>query len=389
MPDILKSQKAIREEGLSAWLFYNVFHRDEIAELVLDVPAERSNTRPWVCILFPDRPPVKIAHVIEPAILGHLPGETILYSTRDEFSRAIARVLPAEGKVAADYSIGIPVGSFLDHGMALFLQSLGTTLVSAEGLVARYLGTIDRQGRESHERAGRVLYAAIHETWSELASAIRAGRTAHEGEVRDWIARRLADAGLVCEGDPVAGAGSHTADPHFAVSGSGAAFRRGDVVQFDVWAREKSPGAIFADISWLGVCAPAPTPVQRQVFEAVMEAREAALSFLEHGFAHGTPVRGAEVDRVTRAVLVRRGFEKGIRHRTGHSIGTRVHGFGVNLDSVEFPDERLITDGSCFSIEPGIYLEEFGMRTEIDCCIRDGRPEVTGGERQTTLLTVE
>jgi Xaa-Pro dipeptidase len=389
MPDILKSQKAIREEGLSAWLFYNVFHRDEIAELVLEVPADRSNTRPWVCILFPDRQPVKIAHVIEPAILGHLPGETILYSTRDEFSRAVACVLPPGGKVAADYSTGIPVGSFLDHGMALFLQSLGATLVSAEGLVARYLGTIDRQGRESHERAGRVLHAAIHEAWSELASAMRAGRAVHEGEVRDWIARRLADAGLEYEGHPVAGGGRHTADPHFAVSGSGAAFGKRDVVQFDVWAREKSHGAVYADISWLGVCAPAPTPAQKQVFETVIEAREAAFSFLERGFAQGTPVRGADVDRVTRAVLVRRGFQTGIRHRTGHSIGTRVHGFGVNLDSVEFPDERLITDGSCFSIEPGIYLEQFGMRTEIDCCIRDGRPEVTGGERQTALLTLE
>jgi len=389
MPDIQKSQKAIREEGLSAWLFYNVFHRDEIAELVLEVPADRSNTRPWVCILFADRPPIKIAHVIEPAILGHLPGETILYSTREEFSRAVARVLPANGKVAADYSTGIPVGSFLDHGMALFLQSLGAALVSAEGLVARYLGTIDRQGRESHERAGGVLHAAIHDAWSKLAAAMREGRAVHEGEARDWIARRLSDAGLEYEGHPVAGAGRHTADPHFAVSGSGAAFGKGDIVQFDVWAREKSLGAVYADISWLGVCAAAPTPAQGQVFEAVIEAREAALSFLERGFAQGTPVRGADVDRVTRAVLVRRGFEKCIRHRTGHSIGTRVHGFGVNLDSVEFPDERVITEGSSFSIEPGIYLEQFGMRTEIDCCIRGGRPEVTGGERQTALLTLE
>jgi len=389
MLDILKSQKAIREEGLAAWLFYNVFHRDEIAELVLEVPPDRTNTRPWVCILFPDSPPAKIAHVIEPSILDHVPGDTILYSTRDEFSRAVAKVLPAEGKVAADYSTGIPVGSFLDHGTAMFLQSLGASLISAEGLVARYLGTIDPRGRESHERAGRALYAAIQEAWSKLAAAMHGGWTVLEGEVRDWIVRSLADAGLVYEGQPVAGAGRHTADPHFGVSGGGAVIERGDVVQFDVWAREKSPGAVFADISWLGVCAPSPTPIQKEVFDAVLEAREAALSLLARGFAGGAPMRGADVDRAARAVLARRGFEKGIRHRTGHSIGTRVHGFGVNLDSVEFPDERVITEGSCFSIEPGIYLEQFGMRTEIDCCIRDGRPEVTGGERQTALLTLE
>ncbi len=389
MLDILKSQKAIREEGLAAWLLYNVFHRDEIAELVLEVPSERTNTRPWVCILFPDRLPVKIAHVIEPSILGHVPGDTVLYSSRDEFTRAVAKALPANGKVAADYSTGIPVGSFLDHGTALFLQSLGAQLAPAESLVARYLGTIDRQGRESHERAGRVLYAAIEEAWTRVAAAMQGGRVVREGEVRDWIARAIADAGLVHEGQPVAGAGRHTADPHFGVSGSGAPLEKGDVVQFDVWAREKSPGAVFADISWLGVCASSPTPVQKKVFDAVLEAREAALSLLQRSFAQGAPVRGADVDREARAVLARRGFENAIRHRTGHSIGTRVHGFGVNLDSVEFPDERVITEGSCFSIEPGIYLEQFGMRTEIDCCIRGGRPEVTGGERQSALLTLE
>jgi Xaa-Pro aminopeptidase len=291
--------------------------------------------------------------------------------------------------VAADYSTGIPVGSFLDHGMALFLESVGAVLTPAEGLVARCLGTIDQRGRESHERAGRVLYAAIEGAWTKLAAAMRGGRLVREGEVRDWIAQAVADAGMECEGSPVAGAGRHTADPHFGVVGSGSALEPGDVVQFDVWAREKSPGAIYADISWLGVCAPSPTASQRQVFDAVLEAREAALSFLERGFAQGAPVRGADVDRAAREVLARRGFAEGIRHRTGHSIGIRVHGFGVNLDSVEFPDERLITEGACFSIEPGIYLEQFGMRTEIDCCIHDGRPEVTGGGRQTALLTLE
>lgn len=389
MLDIEKSQRAIREEGLTAWLFYNMFHRDEIADLVLEVPADRSNTRPWMCVLFLDRPPAKIVHRIEASILNHVPGETILYSTRDEFSRAIARVLPAGGKVAADYSTGIPVGSFLDHGMALFLQSAGAMLAPAEGLVARYLGTIDHRGRESHERAGKVLYAAIEGAWTQLAASMRGGRVVHEGDVRDWIAQAIAEAGMECGGPPVAGAGRHTADPHFGVVGIGSALEPGDVIQFDVWGREKSPGAVFADISWLGVCAPSPTAIQRQVFEAVVEAREAALSVLENSFAARAAVRGADVDRAARAVLAKRGFAHGILHRTGHSIGTRVHGFGVNLDAVEFPDERLITEGACFSIEPGIYLEQFGMRTEIDCCIRDGRPEVTGGKRQTALLTLE
>jgi Xaa-Pro dipeptidase len=160
------------------------------------------------------------------------------------------------------------------------------------------------------------------------------------------------------------------------------------VIQFDLWARGSQEGAVFADISWVGICASTPTAAQERVFEAVVAAREAALSFLERGFSRGDPVRGAEVDRAARAVLVDRGFGDCIRHRTGHSIGSRVHGFGVNLDSVEFPDERLLKEGACFSIEPGIYLEDFGMRTEIDCCIHRGRPVVTSGERQADLLVL-
>jgi len=386
MLDIQKIRAAIREEGLSGWLFYNMFHRDEIADLILEVPGQRSNTRPWVCVVSADRPPVKIVHRIEASILSHVPGETILYYTREEFGRALTRALPADGRLAADYSPGIPVGSFLDHGTALLLQSLGASLAPAEGIVARYLGTIDESGRLSHEAAERVLHAAVHEAWALLSDAMGNGRAVREGDLRDRISRGIADAGLESDGPPVVGAGRHTNDPHFRVDDAGAALERGDVVQFDLWARAKTAGAVYADIAWVGVCAASPTPRQKQVFDAVLAAREAAVSLLQRGLEKGEPVRGADVDRTARAVLARLGFQEGIRHRTGHSIGGRGHGVGVNLDSVEFPDERLLTEGACFSIEPGLYLEEFGMRTEIDCCIHGGRLAVTGAERQTALL---
>jgi Xaa-Pro aminopeptidase len=163
----------------------------------------------------------------------------------------------------------------------------------------------------------------------------------------------------------------------------------GDVVQFDVWAKERSPGAIFGDISWAGILAPEPDPKARAVFETVVAAREAALDFIRARLASGTPVTGADVDRATREIISSRGFAGGLRHRTGHSIGERVHGFGVNLDSVEFPDERRLREGSCFSVEPGIYLDGFGIRTEVDAYISEGSLVVCGGERQARLLLVE
>ena len=388
MLNLDKSRAVIREAGVSGWLLSNIFHRDEIADLVLGVPKEKTNTRPWLCVLFPDRPPVKIVHRIEESILTHVPGDTIPYSTRAELEAALSRALPRGGKLAADYSRTIPVGSYLDHGTALLLESAGAALAPADDLVARYLGTVDDEGSRSHDSAAAVLYAAVADAWSQLAQALRGGRTLTEGDVQEWVMQAISAAGLQAESPPLVGAGRHTNDPHFAVDGRGAAFAPGDTVQFDVWAKEKTPGAVYADISWVGVCAAAPTALQARVFEAVRDAREAAVSLLEARLAGGRAVTGAEADRAARQVLTDRGFAAGIKHRTGHSIGARVHGYGVNLDSVEFPDERALTDGACFSVEPGIYLEELGMRTEIDCIIHEGRLHVSGPGRQSRLLTL-
>lgn len=388
MLDIEKLRTIIREGGFSGWLLYNIFHRDEIADLMLEVPRERTNTRPWVCLLSPDGPPVKIVHRIEASILQHVPGETIPYSTRTEFEAALSRALPRGGVIAADYSPAIPVGSYLDHGTALLLQSVGASLAPAEGLVSRYLGALDDEGRRSHEAAANVLYESVASAWARLSRELHEGRSITEGDVQEWVSQSISSAGLVTDAPPIVGAGRHTSDPHFSVEGRGAALEQGDLVQFDIWAKETTPGAVYADISWLGVCAPSPAPLQQRLFEAVRDAREAAVSLLRRGLAAGTPVSGADVDRAAREVLVDRGFAQGIMHRTGHSIGARVHGYGVNLDSVEFPDERILTEGACFSIEPGLYLQELGMRTEIDCLIHDGELSISGTGRQFALLTL-
>ena len=389
MLEISRSRRALQEEGLSGWLLHNVFHRDEIADLVLGISPEGMNTRPWVCVLFPDRLPLKIVHRVESSILDHLPGETVSYYTREEFTRALAGALPRGGKVAAQFSTVIPVGSFLDHGTALLVESLGVSLVPSEGLVARYLGAIDEEGARSHEAAGAILRTAVFDSWAWIGEELRRGAAVHEGDVQDRISSRLSGAGLVSEGPPLVAAGKHSADPHYSVAGRGAALEAGAVLQFDIWAREDSHAAVYADISWVGVLAARPQEKHRATFEAIVAAREAAVEFLVQGLAEGRRMSGADVDAAARETLASLGFAPFIRHRTGHSIGHRIHGYGVNLDSVEFPDRRALGEGACFSIEPGIYLEEFGMRTEIDAYIRSGRLVVSGGEPQRTLLLFE
>ena len=202
--------------------------------------------------------------------------------------------------------------------------------------------------------------------------------------MQEWMDGLIAGAGLVSDGPVLAAAGEASADPHYESAGRGRRLARGEVLQLDLWAREPGERAVFADISWVGVLAPRPDADQERVFEAVVAARDAALAAIAAGPAAG--IAGADVDRVARDEIAARGFAAGLRHRTGHSIGTRVHGYGVNLDGIEFPDRRRLREGSCFSIEPGIYLERFGMRTEIDAIVRGGRPEVTGGPAQTRLL---
>ena len=388
MLNLDRAREAIRDEGLSGWLFYNVFHRDEIADLVLGMNPHKKNTRPWVCIVSLDRPTQKIVHRIEASILDEVPGETTSYYTREEFRQALTRALPRSGRIGADWSAGIPVGSFLDHGTALLLQSLGVELAPSDGLVPRYLGALDETGRSSHEAAAAVLYDAVESAWRRIREAAAAGRALTEGEVSGWMAEDVARAGLESDGPPVVAVGAHTADPHYGPEGAGAAFAPGDVVQFDLWARGRDPGSVYADISWVGVYAAEPTAQQAAMFAAVREAREAAVRLLRERLSAGRAVSGADADRAARAVLIAHGFEQDIKHRTGHSIGGNVHGFGVNLDSVEFPDERPLGEGACFSVEPGVYRGAFGMRTEIDCIVHQGRLVVTGKTPQDSLLAL-
>jgi Xaa-Pro dipeptidase len=389
MIDLHAAQKAIREENLGGWLFYNVFHRDEISDLILQVPRGHINTRPWACVVFPDLPPFKLVHAIEPGILDQVPGRSSAYSAREEFTRALENALPRNTPVAAQFSTRFPVSSFFDHGTAMLLERGGARLVSSENLIARCLGTIDERGIASHQKAAKALYAIVRIVWERISKAVTSGKHLREAEVQGWMQALISERGLECDEPPIVAAGAGSADPHYSPRADGALLERGQVIQLDIWAKERAEGSIYADISWIGVLDGEAKPEYKRAFDAVVEAREAAVDLISEYLGAGKPLSGADVDRAARAKLSDAGYARGIRHRTGHSIGGRVHGFGVNLDSVEFPDERTLREGACFSIEPGIYLEDFGMRSEIDGYIHDGKLTVSGGERQRRLLLLD
>ena len=389
-PKLAHAREAVRRAGCAGWLFYNVYHRDQIADAVLGIDADTTNTRPWLALIRADGQVIKIVHEIEAGVLDHVDGATHRYASRARFAELLGRLAPPGSVLAAQCSQTLPRLSTLDHGTAGLLEQAGFTLQPSADLVQWTLGALSAAQLATHDRAACALYRIVGDCWQRLASACSSGQEVGEGEVRDWILAALAERGLITDHAPIVAFGPASADPHYSAAGAGAVLAPGEVVQLDLWCKEPAAGSIYADISWVGVAATAPTERQQHAFAAVRAARERALAFLADAAADGRTVSGAAVDHACRQELSARGLLAAVCHRTGHSIDTDLHGSGVNLDSYEFPDERPITEGCCFSVEPGLYFPgEFGMRTEIDVSVRDGRPVVSGGPAQDTLLSLK
>jgi Xaa-Pro dipeptidase len=388
MLDIPRATAALAEQKLGAWLFCNFQHRDGISDLILDMPRRAVNSRPWFYLLPQQGAPTKIVHLIESHILDHLPGSARAYGSREELLRHLRELSRPAGETACQFSEELPALSTLDHGTALLLRACGFTLRSSAALIQLVLGVLSREGIASHERAARALYGVVKEVWQRLRRQMRSGSALTEATVQGWILSLFAQEGLDTDSPPIVAAGPHSADPHYDPRPEAPGGLEPDaVLQLDLWAKEKRPGAIYADISWVGVLG---TRVEAEVgraFAAVVEAREAGLRYIADALRRGSPPTGEEVDRAVRAVLQRAGYGAGLKHRTGHAIDEHVHGFGANLDSVEFPDSRRLLEGSCFSIEPGVYLQGFGVRTEINVYLAGSRPVISGDSPQSELLT--
>lgn len=378
-------QNAIRQEGLDGWLFANFRHRDPLADSILCVNSAAVNTRFWFYALPVDGDALAILHDIERDTLGpDIPGKREYYRSRDELLALLARL--GGKRWGCHCSAAIAAVSFLDAGTAVMLEQAGLRLVSAAGLVQRFMGLLDAAGMASHERAARHLYQIAALAWERVQHAFGTHEPVSEGAIQRFMLDEFTRRNLVCDHPPIVAAGANSGLPHYSVSGAGAVFAAGDVIQFDLWAKEALSDSIYADISWVGVFAAGVPEEVNAAFSALCAAREGGLRFIQDELNAARRPSGAEVDRTVRAILHQDGMAAAIRHRTGHGIDREVHGSGVNMDSQEFPDERLLLDGSCFSLEPGIYFERFGLRTEIDVYIQNGAAIVSGGERQSAPL---
>jgi Xaa-Pro aminopeptidase len=324
-------------------------------------------------------------------MLDELPGEKLPYSTWQEQAEGIAKLLGGARRIAMQYSpnCAIPYVSLVDAGTIEFVRAAGAEIVTSAELVQHFEAKLDAAARETHFEAGRRVDPIRKAAFDLIREKLRSGKGTSEMEVHDFIQAQFKAQGLTTESGPIVGVNAHAGDPHYEPTpATSAPIRRGDFVLLDMWAKLDQPGSVYYDITWTGFCGPKPPDKIREVFEVVRDARNAGIGAVQSAVKDSRPIRGFEVDDATRAHISSHGYAQAFVHRTGHSIGQEIHGSGANMDNFETHDERRIVPGLCFSIEPGIYLPDFGVRSEIDMFIDESSASVTG-EMQDALVLMD
>lgn len=386
-------QRALREQpGLDGWLFYDFRHLDPIAYRVLLLDPSIHVTRRWYYWIPAVGTPVKLQHRIEPHVLDGLPGEARLYVSWREQQAALGTLLQSATRIAMQYSPmnAIPYLSRVDAGTLELLRSWGLEVVTSADLVQQFEAVWDDAQLISHQVAASGLRAIVDETFTFIGTSLAAGHQLTEYGVQQYILSRMQARGLVTSSPPIAAVNAHSADPHYGPSAEGSApIRRGDLVLIDLWAKQPEPRAVYADITWTGFVGAVVPARQQAVFQIVRQARDAAVAFVHQRVRDGAFPYGWEVDDVCRQVVQEAGYGEYFVHRTGHSIGEEVHGNGANIDNLETQDARRLLPGTCFSIEPGIYLpEDFGIRSELDVYVSTDDAVVYGQPVQTELVAI-
>jgi Xaa-Pro dipeptidase len=383
---------ALKAAGLDGWLFYDFRMSDPLAYRILELPENGIATRRWFCYVPATGKPTAIVSAVEAHRLDALGADKNVYRSHQEMLAALGIALTGARRIAMDYSPGcaIPYVSRVDAGTVEMVRATGVEVVSAADLIQRFEASLTREQLASHHRAARALRSIVDETFAEIGNLISRGRAVSEVSVQEFVMSRFAAKGLATYAPPIVAVNEHSADPHFApMREHDRAVRRGDFVLLDLWAREAGADSIYADFTWVAYVGDEIPAEHARVFDIVARARDAAVDLVQARVAAREPVSGREADRAARAVIEATGFGEEFVHRTGHSIGREVHGAGANLDSLETLDDRALIDNTCFSVEPGIYLPgKFGVRSELDMTIEDGRAMVSGEPRQREIVAI-
>jgi Xaa-Pro aminopeptidase len=388
-------QAALTEAALDGWLFYDHHHRDPLAAEILGLDPNSHITRRWYYFIPASGEPRKLVHRIEQARLDALPGAKTQYSSWQELYLGLENLLQNQKKIAMQYSPNndIMYVSMVDAGTVEFLRSLGKEIVTSADLVSQFEAVLSADQIASHSAAQRAIDLILVAAWAEIARCLRppsggAGRTGDlsEYDLVVWLQEAMRREGLVWENGPDVSVNANTSDSHYEPTADHTApIREGDFLLIDIWGRLDTPTSVFYDVTWTGVVGREPTKKEQLVFDTVRRARDAAIETVEKAFAQNRPIQGFEADDAARSVIRDAGFAEFFTHRTGHNIAHEIHGSGAHLDNLETHDVRRILPRTCFSVEPGIYLPEFGVRSEINMITAPGKAWVTGRIQQELM----
>jgi Xaa-Pro dipeptidase len=381
-------QAALREQGVEAWLFYDHHHRDPIAYRVLGLPRTAMVTRRWFYLIPAQGEPAQLMHRIEPHHLERLPGKADFYSGWEELFAKLKAMLTPYNNVAMQYSPNNLVFyvSLVDAGTVDLVRSFGKKVVSSGDLVARFEATWTEDQIRSHFEARDAIDKITPAAFQEIGRRVRNGGVT-EHQMVAWILEAFRREGLVSDDPPDVAVNANSGDPHYQPTAERSSrIKEGDFVLLDIWGKKDRADAVYYDITWTGFIGKAPSERQREVFAVVKGARDAGVAAVKEAIAAGRKLAGWEVDEAAREFIRARGFGQYFIHRTGHSIGTDVHANGANMDNLEVHDERRVLPNSCFSIEPGVYLPEFGVRSEVNVLVRERSAEVTGKMQEELVL---
>ena len=386
---ISEIQSALSDAGLDGWLFSCFQQNDPISFELLGLPEGALVSRRCYYLVPASGDPRKLVHALEPAMLDHLPGQKREYLTWEKHRQELEQLVAGQSRLAAQYSPlnALPSISRLDAGTAELVRGQGVELVSSADLVQQFAAVWSEEQLAGHRRSCAHLHEIALAAFERVGTALRGGETPQEYEIQQFIMSQFEQRGMWTENEPIVGVNANSADPHFQPAADKTSpIREGDFLLIDLWAKEKQPGSVYADICWCGVCAPAPTDRQQEIFNTVAAARDAGFQLIADRYPN-EPIHGYEVDDAARAVIEAAGYGDLFIHRTGHSIGISDHGQGANMDNLETHDTRPLQPMTGFSIEPGIYFPgDFGVRCEINVVLTATAAEITGGEPQRDLL---
>lgn len=389
--DVAAVQAALRADGLDGWLLYDFHGSNPIARTIAGLNgAGTMTTRRWYYLIPAEGAPRALVHAIERDTLAHLPGDAHVYAGREALARGVDGLVNGLRRVAMEYSPenAIPYLARVDAGTVEAVRKRGVEVVSSGDLVQRFAARWDQAALASHREASDALYRIKDRTFAALAERTRGAVPTTERDIQELMVGWFREEGLVSDARPVVAAMENAGNPHYQPQAAGSrAISPGDLVLIDLWGKRDRPGAVYADITWVCVTGPQVPDDQARAFAAVAAARDAAVALVEQAAYDGRDLRGWEVDRAARAVLADAGYAAHILHRTGHSLGTDVHGNGVHMDDYETHDDRRLLPGTGFTIEPGLYFETFGVRSEINMFFESGEARVTG-PRQPAIVTL-